>query len=177
LAEKLGKGKFALDGPVKMGTAAFDRTKCLPWAFNTPCIVCQENCPVSPKAIYTRESFVPVFDCHKIKSAKDNEIVLSENELISDKFGTGDYYCHIKAGGKTIQEKIISNTSDMIKIAQGNSLSTLSGDVTELQILLRLQRPFVDTEKCIGCGICQHECPVEGKGAVIVSYYGQSREK
>jgi hypothetical protein len=66
LAEKLGKGKFSADGPVKIGTARFDHTKCLPWAFNTPCIVCQENCPVSPKAIYTREIFNPILSADKI---------------------------------------------------------------------------------------------------------------
>ena len=54
LAEKLGKGDFSSKGPLKIGTAFIDRSKCLPWAFGKPCLVCQENCPVSPKAIYTQ---------------------------------------------------------------------------------------------------------------------------
>ncbi|MFA5292029.1 MAG: 4Fe-4S binding protein [Phycisphaerae bacterium] len=54
LAEKLGKGDFSDKGPVKIGTAFVDRSKCLPWAYGIPCLVCQENCPVSPKAIYTQ---------------------------------------------------------------------------------------------------------------------------
>jgi ferredoxin len=33
------------------GTAAFDRSRCIPWARGTPCGVCEEMCPVSPKAI------------------------------------------------------------------------------------------------------------------------------
>ncbi|MFA6175510.1 MAG: 4Fe-4S binding protein [Phycisphaerae bacterium] len=54
LPEKLGKGNFVDRGPIKIGTAVIDRAKCLPWAFGVPCIVCQENCPVSPKAIHIK---------------------------------------------------------------------------------------------------------------------------
>ncbi len=38
-------------GGIKIGTAFIDRGRCLPWAMGTPCIVCQEHCPISPKAI------------------------------------------------------------------------------------------------------------------------------
>lgn len=37
--------------PVKIGTAFVDRGRCLPWAMNRSCSVCEEFCPVSPKAI------------------------------------------------------------------------------------------------------------------------------
>jgi MauM/NapG family ferredoxin protein len=36
---------------VKIGTAWIDRNRCIPWKFGDPCIVCEEHCPVSPKAI------------------------------------------------------------------------------------------------------------------------------
>ena len=36
---------------VKMGTAWLNRNRCIPWKFGNPCIVCEEHCPVSPKAI------------------------------------------------------------------------------------------------------------------------------
>lgn len=36
---------------VRCGTAFFDKSRCLPWAWDIPCGVCQEVCPVSPKAI------------------------------------------------------------------------------------------------------------------------------
>ena len=36
--------------PVRLGTAFYDRGRCLPWALATDCIVCEEWCPVSPKA-------------------------------------------------------------------------------------------------------------------------------
>ena len=44
--------------PVRLGTAFYDRSRCLPWAMATDCIVCEEWCPVSPKAIYVQEAQV-----------------------------------------------------------------------------------------------------------------------
>ncbi len=44
--------------PVRLGTAFYDRGRCLPWAEATECIVCEEWCPVSPKAIYVEEAEV-----------------------------------------------------------------------------------------------------------------------
>ena len=44
--------------PIRIGTAFFDRGRCLPWAMATECIVCEERCPVSPKAIYLRPAMV-----------------------------------------------------------------------------------------------------------------------
>lgn len=41
--------------PNRIGTAFVDRNRCLPWAFDTPCIVCEEWCPTSTKAIHLRE--------------------------------------------------------------------------------------------------------------------------
>jgi len=35
----------------KLGIAEIDRSICLPWAENKECIVCQEHCPISEKAI------------------------------------------------------------------------------------------------------------------------------
>jgi len=46
--------KQAIGGPpgFKIGTAFMDRGRCLPWAMDIPCIVCEEMCPTSPKAIW-----------------------------------------------------------------------------------------------------------------------------
>jgi len=44
--------------PIRIGTAFFDRGRCLPWAMATECIVCEEWCPTSPKAIYLRPADV-----------------------------------------------------------------------------------------------------------------------
>lgn len=57
--EKMGRGDFEGEGPLRMGLAFVDRNRCLPWAFDRPCIVCQEVCPVSPKAIVLRKVSAP----------------------------------------------------------------------------------------------------------------------
>jgi polyferredoxin len=44
--------------PIRIGTAFYDRGRCLPWAMATDCIVCQEWCPTSPKAVYLRAADV-----------------------------------------------------------------------------------------------------------------------
>jgi ferredoxin len=54
--EKLGIGQ----DPVKIGTAFYDHGRCLPWSMQTPCIVCEEFCPTSPKAIWVEEVEAPV---------------------------------------------------------------------------------------------------------------------
>ena len=38
--------------PISLGTAFYNRGRCLPWAMATECIVCEEWCPTSPKAIF-----------------------------------------------------------------------------------------------------------------------------
>jgi Pyruvate/2-oxoacid:ferredoxin oxidoreductase delta subunit len=48
-----------IERPIKIGAAYVDRGRCLPWSGNGPCIVCQELCPTSPKAIYLRKEVVP----------------------------------------------------------------------------------------------------------------------
>jgi polyferredoxin len=57
VAEKTGRpapGAAAAtpSDPIRIGTAFYDRGHCLPWAMATDCIVCEEWCPTSPKAIY-----------------------------------------------------------------------------------------------------------------------------
>ena len=52
---KLGIGQK----PISIGTAFFDQGRCLPWSMGTPCIVCEEFCPTSPKAIWAEEVDVP----------------------------------------------------------------------------------------------------------------------
>ncbi|MDO9017065.1 MAG: 4Fe-4S binding protein [Deltaproteobacteria bacterium] len=45
--------------PIKIGTAFYDHGRCLPWSMATPCIVCEEFCPTSPKSIWVEEIDVP----------------------------------------------------------------------------------------------------------------------
>ncbi|MCA9752542.1 MAG: 4Fe-4S dicluster domain-containing protein [Gemmatimonadetes bacterium] len=94
-------------GPIKVGTAFFDRGRCLPWAMETPCVVCEEVCPVSPKAIGTYDEEITRWD-----------------------------------GTKVV-----------------------------------LNRPYMRPELCIGCGICEHECPVIDSAAVYVTAIGETRSE
>ena len=102
IAQKTGHGG---ETPVKVGTAFVDRNRCLPWSFDRKCLVCQEVCPVSPKAIVTLQD---------------------------------------------------QQSSD--------------------EVPPRPARPQVDPERCIGCGICEHECPVHDLAAIRVTAAGESRE-
>jgi len=53
--QKMGVGQK----PISIGTAFYDLGRCLPWSMGTPCIVCEEFCPTSPKAIWVEEVEVP----------------------------------------------------------------------------------------------------------------------
>lgn len=105
VVEKLGAGEFIEQGPIRIGTAFVNRSRCLPWANQIPCVVCEEVCPVAPKAIQT-------FD-----------------EEEKNVFGK----------------------------------------------LVVLNKPHIVPDLCIGCGICQSECPVQDNPAVYVTAVGESR--
>ena len=107
IEEKTGVGTHAEQGPVRLGTAFYDHGRCLPWSMETPCVVCEEVCPVSPKAIFSREVTI------------------------------------IKRDGNPIT----------------------------------LRRPYVDPALCIGCGICEHECPVTDEAAIRVTAIGETRSR
>jgi MauM/NapG family ferredoxin protein len=47
-----------IDRPIRIGSAYVNRGRCLPWSGNSPCIVCQEVCPTSPKAVFLRKEAV-----------------------------------------------------------------------------------------------------------------------
>ncbi len=179
LEEKLGEGRFADAGPVRMGMAFVDLGRCLPWTMDLPCIVCQENCPVSPKAIVVHEVFRPIRDpVHRVHSVMENDFIVVTLERLAlqpARLATGDYY--VRWVGEEARWRIQRNTEREIELvpqARGH-ISTQEGK--EIEILVRLHLPQVDPHRCIGCGVCEHECPVTGKRAIRVTAENESREK
>ncbi len=177
LNERLGRGRFASGGPIRIGTAFVDRGRCLPWAMDRPCIVCQENCPVSPKAIYTRVHFNPIRTDAPlvVKQADKNLIQLTTGILMPGQFATGDYYGRIVGQAETTRRKIVENTNDGLVLASSPVWETMPSAGQGLTIEIRLQRPWVEPQRCIGCGVCEHECPVKGRRAIRVTAENESR--
>jgi MauM/NapG family ferredoxin protein len=60
----------------KIGLAVFDTTRCLPYAFVRECMVCEEHCPISTKAIY----FIPT----EVKTRDGNTLVLKQPKIDPD---------------------------------------------------------------------------------------------
>jgi ferredoxin len=177
LEERLGKGGYALQGPLRIGTAFVERGRCLPWAMDIPCIVCQENCPVSPKAIETREVFAPVSTAGPltVSEAAGDSVVLAAPVLSPSRFETGDYFC--RPAGRTEEplQRILGNSAQQIMIAAERPWALPPAAGQALEIRIRLQQPVVRPELCIGCGVCEHECPVRGRRAIRVTAENESR--
>ncbi len=225
LDEKAGRGDFAGNGPIRLGTAFVDRTRCLPWVMDRPCIVCQELCPVSPKAIFTRTVFEPIRDGVGLAVRGASGSVAGAAGKAGAAIGTGGAQAgaagaeHTGANalagagagsgggaGASIGTGVGSRTVE-IPASAAMALNLSSGDyylrsngapdsplsriigrvgatltldkplpaTAKADILVRLQRPFVDAARCIGCGMCEHECPVSGLRAIRVSGENESR--
>ena len=171
--ERMGRGRFAGGGPLRTGMAFVDRGRCLPWAMDTPCIVCQENCPVSPKAIFTRTEFRPVRDGQgQIASLDGDRLELSGIAWSFRNFEGGD---HFLQWGNGVPALIVAAAPPYVTLAsdRGKGFRPQQGD--PCRIVVRLQQPYVDPHRCIGCGVCEHECPVQGRRAVRVSAENESR--
>jgi polyferredoxin len=179
LDERMGTGPYEAQKPLKIGTAFVDHGRCLPWSMDLPCIVCQENCPVSPKAIFTREIFQPVRDFTgvQIRPLEKNMVETPNKILEPDLFATGDYYVRFTDLPDFPTSLITANTESRIEFTGPDPLDQELYSDSRADILILLQQPYVDPEKCIGCGICQHECPVKGKRAIRVTAENESRNR
>lgn len=190
LDEKTGQGAFAAKGPIRLGTAFFDRTRCLPWAMERPCLVCQELCPVSPKAIHTRTSYEPIrFGQAVLAGAEGPRLALTGLPKPSVNLGSGDYFLRPAGHAMNVPEAGLRRINAATWAEQGQTL-TLDAPIglgadskygwklspgTIVEVLVRLQKPFVDPARCIGCGVCEHECPIAGLRGIRVSFENESR--
>jgi MauM/NapG family ferredoxin protein len=81
-----------------IGQASIDRNRCIPWADNRNCLVCEEMCPLPEKAI----------------------------------------------------------------LLEAVTVQTVQGETVEVKL------PHVLRDRCIGCGICENRCPLNGEAAIRV---------
>ena len=173
-SEKLGIDTFADKGPVKMGTAIVDRNRCLPWALDTPCIVCEENCPVTPKAIFVRNKFETVrFGTRRITKINPGDIQVAGPLMKPGQYATGDYYLSIQTTGNHDKYRIVENSENAVTIDSPTRSLFKGGDTVNIEVLLH--QPYVDNKQCIGCGVCEHECPVRTPRAIRISADNESR--
>ncbi len=173
LEEKRGLGAHAAQGPLRLGTAFVDPGRCLPWALDRPCIVCEENCPVSPKAIFTRVHFSVVRQGLRLEAQDQGRLRVSGPALTPGRLGSGDYYVQAAAAPEQTRARLAANGADWLALEPGSGWSASPG--ASLEVAVRLQRPVVDPKRCIGCGVCEHECPVSGLRAIRVSAENESR--
>jgi Pyruvate/2-oxoacid:ferredoxin oxidoreductase delta subunit len=144
-----------------------------------PCIVCQENCPVSPKAIFTRELFNTVRIQHPlvVKYADTAQIEFQTDALAANQYASGDYFCVVPGAPDRRRRQIIANTSRSLTIDSKLPFEPPPQSQDSVSIQIRLQQPYVDPKRCIGCGICEHECPVRGQRAIRVTAENESRSR
>jgi len=192
IAEKLGSGQFTDQGPIRLGTAHFDTGRCLPYSKNIPCVVCEEVCPTSPKAIYTERQMRTVRDGGKVVTASTNNTVTvvarsglgrimgEPTAFEPDQFkgdGTTLYYIFVRhMNGMTETQRIIGNGADTLTIAGRFVRPPEVG--ASITLKLEYKVPKIDTALCIGCGICECECPVVGdRRAIYVTADGETRSQ
>ncbi len=176
LEEKQGAGEFAAQGPIRLGTAFVDRGRCLPWAMDRPCLVCQEVCPVSPKAIFTRTGFETIRDGQALAAKAQGQGVDLEAAIpTAANLASGDYYLRPAGAPEAALRRITGLAGTRLTLE--SPLAGLPAEGGRVDIVVRLSRPFVDAAKCIGCGMCEHDCPVAGQRAIRVYSENESRSR
>ncbi len=174
--EKLGVADFADQGPVRIGTAFIDRGRCLPWAMERPCLVCQEVCPVSPKAIFPRLAFEVIRDGGDLEAWMFGREIEMEAPLPTRvNLASGDYFVGIMAQPELGLRRILRHHDDRLVVEGPPAPSGMPAERVTLDIVVKLDRPHVDPTRCIGCGMCERECPVAGQRAIRVFNENESR--
>jgi ferredoxin len=178
LEEKQGAGEFAAQGPIRIGTAFVDRTRCLPWAMDRPCLVCHELCPVSPKAIFTRTTFETIRDGQALPAKVQGAGVILEAAFPSAvNLAGGDYYLRATGQPEAALRRITGLAGTRLVLEGPLAGDSLPAAAARVDLVVRLQRPFMDPARCTGCGMCEHECPVSGQRAIRVYAENESRSR
>jgi ferredoxin len=174
LNEKQGRGAFKALGSVRIGTAFVDHGRCLPWGMDRPCIVCEENCPVTPKAIHLEEEFRTVRGgAFTVAGVTARALRVAGTALVPERFATGDYFCTLTGSGA--RRRIAGNTASELAFDSSTPWTARPAAGAAAAIQVRLLKPRVDSEACIGCGVCEHECVVNGLRAIRVTAENESR--
>lgn len=190
--QKLGLGKYAAAGPVRLGLANYDLGRCLPWGKATPCVVCEEVCPVSPKAIQTDwQQFVMRDGKKMVVTATADAITLAEfpkggqtrpePTILRPGALRGDdsQHFHVKvlhADGTDETHRLIANSVDTVQIQGAFAQVPQPGDMVAL--LNEIKVPRIDLTRCIGCGLCENVCPIVGdRRGVYVTTEGETRSQ
>ncbi|MCG8688088.1 MAG: 4Fe-4S dicluster domain-containing protein, partial [Desulfobacterales bacterium] len=176
LEERMGSGPFTDKGPVRIGTAFMDRGRCLPWAMGIPCIVCQENCPVSPKAITTQTVMEKVAGLDRLMVQQVNAQSVHLNLPPTRRPLAGGDYFLVGPAGPEKALRITGLQVGRVDVAEDPATAGIRPE-SPSAVHVRLQQPFVDPLHCIGCGVCQHECPVRGRAAIRVTSENESRSR
>jgi len=88
---------------------------------------------------------------------------------------TGDYFIRPEGAPETERRSITENSAETITIVAAAPWPDPTTTGARAIIEVRLQRPVIDPDRCIGCGVCQHECPVSGLRAIRVTAENESR--
>ncbi len=105
-----------------------------------------------------------------------NRLTFDGPALPSDRFATGDYYVSIDGNPGMSPVRIAGIGPGGLTLAD-NPLAASAATGDRITLLVRLQQPYVDPARCIGCGVCEHECPVKGRRAIRVTAENETRER
>ena len=90
---------------------------------------------------------------------------------------SGDYYLEVTGQPGAGRRRITGLDGARLILDRSLIPEGLPAQGMRVNIVVRLSRPFMDPARCIGCGMCEHECPVAGQRAIRVYSENESRSR